>query len=163
MANRKYTDDDIIEAVKSSHSYREVCRKLNLCDHGGSPSHLKKIISNMKLDTSHFTGKSWAKGESFLTNNNIRKKDISEILIENSGWNSHNLKNRLLKENIKEYKCECCNNSEWNGKPIPLELHHINGIHTDNRLENLQLLCCNCHAQTETYSKQKNINMEKLV
>ena len=83
MANRKYTDDDIIEAVKSSHSYREVCRKLNLCDHGGSPSHLKKIISNMKLDTSHFTGKSWAKGESFLTNNNIRKKDISEILIEN--------------------------------------------------------------------------------
>ena len=155
MASKKYTDADIIKAVKESFSYREVCRKLGISDRGGSPGHIKKKINNLGLDTSHFTGKAWAKGQTAQENSVIRKKDISEILVENSGWNSYKIKNRLLKEGLKEYKCERCGNTEWNGEPIPLQLHHINGDHTDNRLENLQILCPNCHAQTDTYSKQK--------
>lgn len=63
-----------------------------------------------------------------------------------------NIRNRLLSEGIKEHKCECCGLTEWLGHPISLELHHLNGIHTDNRLENLQVLCPNCHAQTDNYS-----------
>ena len=73
------------------------------------------------------------------------------LLIENSGWTSHNIRNRILSEGIKEHKCECCGLTEWLGHPIPLELHHLNGIHTDNRLENLQVLCPNCHARTDSY------------
>ena len=83
---------------------------------------------------SHFTGARWNRGETSETHSSIKKKDISEILVENSGWSSGNLRKRLIKEGLKEAKCECCGKTDWLGVPIPLELHHINGIHTDNRL-----------------------------
>ena len=63
---------------------------------------------------------------------------------------------RLIIEGKKEKKCECCGNTKWNDLEIPLELHHINGNKTDNRLENLQLLCPNCHALTNNYRGKKN-------
>jgi hypothetical protein len=58
----------------------------------------------------------------------------------------------------KEAKCSCCNLKEWNGKPIPLELDHINGDGTDNTLKNTRLLCPNCHAQTDTYKSKNSDN-----
>ena len=67
------------------------------------------------------------------------------------------LSKRLIKEGYKEYKCEECGISEWNGKRIGLELNHIDGDNGNNRLCNLQLLCPNCHSQTHTY-KARNIN-----
>jgi len=66
------------------------------------------------------------------------------------------LKHRLIKELKWEHICKICNLKEWNSKPIHLEIDHINGIHNDNRIENLQFICPNCHAQTDTY-KGKNI------
>lgn len=63
----------------------------------------------------------------------------------------------MIKEGLKEAKCECCGRTEWLGIPIPLELHHINEVHTDNRLENLLVLCPNCHAMTDNH-----LNVEKL-
>lgn len=61
--------------------------------------------------------------------------------------NAHKLKNKLIKQKVKERKCEICGRTEWNDMEIPIELHHINGNHFDNSLENLQILCPNCHAQ----------------
>lgn len=79
-------------------------------------------------------------------------------LFKNSTYlNTNHLRERLLKEKIKECKCEICNNIEWLNYLIPLELHHIDGINTNNSLNNLQLLCPNCHAQTDNY-RGKNIN-----
>jgi 5-methylcytosine-specific restriction endonuclease McrA len=60
---------------------------------------------------------------------------------------AHKLKLKLIEEGYKKHQCEICLNSEWMGLPIPLELHHIDGDHTNNRLENLQVLCPTCHAQ----------------
>lgn len=158
MAKRKYTDQQVINAVKESHSIAEVCRKVGLSERGSNPTTIKKIIINLNLDTSHFTGQAWSKGKSSYQDSRIRKKNISEILVKNSGWSSHAIKLKLLDEDIKEHRCEWCGNTEWNGQPIPLELHHLNGDHHDNRLENLQILCPNCHAQTDNYSGGKISN-----
>lgn len=152
MASKKYTEEQLKQAVKDSKSYAEVCRKIGISPKGGNLNTVKKKIEDLNLDKSHFTGARWNKGLTSSDHPSIKKKDISEILIENSGWTSHNIRNRLLKEGIKEYKCERCGKSEWMDEPIPLELHHLNGIHTDNRLENLQILCPNCHALTNNYS-----------
>ena len=61
---------------------------------------------------------------------------------------------RLIDDGIKEARCECCKLSEWMGKPIPLELHHKDGNHYNNDLSNLEILCPNCHAQTDNYSRR---------
>jgi hypothetical protein len=65
--------------------------------------------------------------------------------------NRGHLKRRLIKAGLKENRCEICGITEWRGRPLPMELHHLNGDGTDNRLENLQLLCGNCHTQTDNW------------
>ncbi len=61
------------------------------------------------------------------------------------------MKSRLMLAELKPPFCDSCGLEEWQGRPISLELHHINGDGYDNRLENLQLLCPNCHSQTDTW------------
>jgi 5-methylcytosine-specific restriction endonuclease McrA len=61
------------------------------------------------------------------------------------------LKKRLLREGVKQNRCEVCGISEWRGQSLSMALHHVNGDGLDNRLENLELLCPNCHSQTSTY------------
>ena len=91
----------------------------------------------------------------FIKHNHYEQNNIAlsleKILIKDSEYNRTKLKARLVKEGLKEYKCECCGITKWNSKPITLQLHHINGIHNDNRLSNLQLLCPNCHSQTDNF------------
>lgn len=81
----------------------------------------------------------------------VPPKLLSEILMENTPYSSYKLGRRLIKEGLKEHKCECCGRTTWLDQEIKLELHHINGNHDDNRLENLQLLCPNCHSYTDNY------------
>ena len=92
---------------------------------------------------------------------------ITEFLKNNGKFiTAPKLRNRLLEEGFKEEKCEKCNNTNWMGVKIPLELHHINGNHYDNRLENLQILCSNCHSIEHNYSnnstKISTLNNELL-
>jgi len=74
-----------------------------------------------------------------------------EELLASPNRNRNHIKRRLIKAGLKEERCEACGLTEWLGKPISLELHHVNGDGKDNRLENLQVLCGNCHAQTNTW------------
>ena len=154
---RKWTEAQFIDAVNSSLSYAQVLEKLGLKIAGSNYDTVKRKIKELNLDTSHMTGKAWNQGERFII---IKPAEpLSKVLVEHSTYtNSNSLRKRLLKEGIKEYKCECCNRTEWLGKPIKLELHHINGIKDDLRIENLQILCPNCHAYTDNY-RGKNIGM----
>lgn len=71
-------------------------------------------------------------------------------------YQTHKVKKRLLSEGYKQHSCESCGLSEWMLNPIPLELHHRNGVRLDNSLDNLELLYPNCHAFTDNY-RAKNI------
>lgn len=152
----KYTKEQIEEVVSNNLSVASSLRALNLRPAGGNYKWFKKIIKDYNLDISHFTGQGWNKGKK---NNYNRSIPLEEILIENSTYvSSNSLRKRLLKEGIKTHKCEKCNNETWNDLPIPLELDHINGNNIDNRIENLRVLCPNCHAQTESYRGKNKVN-----
>lgn len=154
-----YTKEQCEEAVKKSFSIAGMLKELKLIPCGGNYITAKRLIELYNLDTSHFTGSAWNQGENFIK---IKEtKPLSEILKENSFYSSYKLKNRLIQEGYKEYRCEKCKRTEWEGEAIPLELHHINGIHDDNRLENIQILCPNCHAQTENYRGKKISNKKE--
>lgn len=152
----KISNKEFSEIVKSSLSIAEVIRKCGRIPAGGNYRSIKKRIVQLNLNTNHFTGQGWNVGERYISP--VKAKPLVEILVENSFYQSYKLAKRLLKEGLKERKCECCGNITWLGKDIPLELHHINGDNTDNRIENLQILCPNCHALTDNY-RGKNKGM----
>jgi DNA-binding CsgD family transcriptional regulator len=79
-------------------------------------------------------------------------KPIGEIFAANTRRGRGHLKQRLLSAGLKDGSCERCGIAEWRGQPLSMALHHINGDRLDNRIENLELLCPNCHSQTDTYS-----------
>lgn len=92
------------------------------------------------------------------------KYSVQEVCVENSKYGRKNLKNMLFKFKLKEKKCEICGlGEEWNNKVISLTLDHINGIRNDNRLENLRILCPNCHSQTDTFASRNKQKVPKAI
>lgn len=76
---------------------------------------------------------------------------LEELLVIGRQTTRRHLKARLISEGLKENRCEICGITEWLGRPLSIQLHHRNGNGRDNRLENLEFLCANCHSQTDTY------------
>ena len=148
---RKYTDTQLIEAVKTSQSIRAVLQKIGLTPAGGNYESIKKRIAELSIDTSHFLGQGILKGKSHAYNT----RPLGEVLIHKKLENTWRLKKRLLAEGVKKHRCENCNRTKWLDSPIPLELHHIDGDRTNNTLQNIELLCPNCHSLTDNYRGSK--------
>ena len=146
----KWDLNELPDIVKSSTSIRQVLQKLGLKPAGGNYVQVRKAIKELNLDTSHFLGQGANKGRRFGP-----KRPLSAYLENGIPIKSHALRLRLLKENVFSHQCNCCGITEWNGLPTPLELEHKDGNHHNNSLDNLELLCPNCHAQTDTYRGKK--------
>lgn len=128
----------IEEAIKSSKTMSEAAKKMNM------------PFSTFKRKAGDLYNPN--QGGRGTKKPNRLKIPLCEILKGlHPQYQSNKLRIRLFDEGIKKYECESCGNKEWLGKPISLEIDHINGISNDHRLENLKILCPNCHAQTETY------------
>lgn len=147
---RSYTKKEFIEAVQSSRSKAQAITKLGLTAAGAAYKVFDDAVEALDLDTSHFTGQAWNRNRKHAS-----KRPIEVYLTNERKIASHALKLRLWSEGLKEKVCETCGVTEWLGKPAPLCLDHINGDNKDNRLENLMILCHNCHAQTETFTGKK--------
>lgn len=159
----KYVDDrynkiNLLEIVKDSKTKSECLRRLNLSTNAGNFDTLNRYIKKYEIDISHFECVTDGL-KIYVSSITIPIKDI---LIENSTYSSTNhLKKRLYKEDLKQRRCELCNQGEdWMGKKMSLILDHINGVNNDNRLENLRIVCPNCNATLDTHCRGTRITKE---
>ncbi len=156
----RWEKKNLEKAIKNSQCKSDILRSLNISIKSGNFQTLDRYCKKYCIDISHLKYKQ-DRGNKFH-----EIKSNNELFVENSDSIGKTIKERILKHNLIEYKCECCgNNGEWMNKKISLQLDHINGINDDNRLENLRFLCPNCHSQTKTYSAKnktlKNISSLK--
>ena len=145
-----FSKEQLEEFVKESHSYRQLAAKIGYSEKSGSSSALaKEMVEYYHFDTSHFLGAGWNKDNfdysRFQYGKAMKTESARPALVYKRSW-----------------KCEKCGLSTWLDQPIALEIHHKDGNHINNLEENLQLLCPNCHAQTENY-RGKNINKQGML
>lgn len=143
--NIKDLEPIIKEAIASSKSMMEAASKTSL-----NFKTFFKYAKILGVFTPNPSGKGIKKNKPY----SIQTKDILEG--NQPQFQTFKLLKRLFKENIKERKCEICNITHWNNQFAPLELDHIDGNPYNHNLDNLRVLCPNCHAQTSTY-RGKNI------
>ena len=131
------------EIANKCKSKADFCRELGIVPSGGNYKTIDNIIKDYNLDISHFSKNPWNYGMHYTIG---KKLTLEEMLVEDTPIkNNGNLKKKLFRAGLKKEACEVCGYKE------NLELHHINGNNCDNRLENLQILCPNCHAKTNTF------------
>jgi hypothetical protein len=138
-----YTSKELIDTINKCNSIKKITEELNL--HASYSKYIKAFIDTNNIDISHFEKNSGSIS---------RKIPIQDRLVKNGkNVKSDTIKNYIVKNNIVENKCSICNlEPMWNGKKLTLQLDHINGDHYDNRVENLRLICPNCHTQTDTFT-----------
>lgn len=149
VRKRSWAKNELESAVKTSFSFRQVLLKLGLQEAGGNYEQVKKYIREFKLDINHFKGKGWSRGLIGIGKPLI---PLNKILKKSSSFQSFKLKKRLFAAGIKNKNCEECGWAKYSkdGR-LPLELDHINGDRHDNRIENLRILCPNCHSLKLTH------------
>lgn len=152
MTYTKYTKELMQDAVNNSLSIAGVARYLGLRIAGGTQTHISNKIKMYQIDISHFTGQGHNKGK--IAKNRMPADEILIILPDGSYRAKPDRLRRALQEKGVPFLCNSCGlSNKWNGKPLQLEVNHISGDWLDNRFENLEFLCPNCHSQDEDSNK----------
>ena len=130
----------ILNMIERNEPKVSICRLLMV-----KQDTLNKYLKKYGLE---YNGNQNRKGRPHLES----RKDYKEYTENGKFINTSRLRQILIEQEVKEKKCESCGLEEWMGKPIPLELHHIDENRFNNKLENLKILCSNCHMQEHNYS-----------
>lgn len=144
-----YSEEEFQKIVQESVSMTDCCKRIGLSPNGSNGrNQIKKRCNELGIDYTALQSSNPPDKHFY------NKREYKDILVEHSTYqNRVNLKNRLIKDGLLEYKCAICGNTgTWNNMALSLQLDHINGVNDDNRIENLRLLCPNCHSQTDTFS-----------
>lgn len=156
----KYTKELLQDAVDNSQSMMGVLRYLGLRQAGGTQAHVARRVKEFELDTSHFNGKSHNRGKPSL--NRLSSDQVLILRTDGKRTKRPQLKRAMLEVGFV-YQCSLCKiGPEWNGLPLIIEIDHINGEWTDNRVENLRFLCPNCHSQQETTNQSWKFTPNKV-
>ena len=131
--------DDILNWIEQHQSKAFMCRELKC-----KPETLNSYLKQMNIEYAGNMGGKGIKSDP--------KYKTAEEYIKGTCVKSHILKQKLIRDGLKEAKCEICGLKEWLGNPIPLELDHIDGNHYNNELHNIRIICPNCHALQPTNS-----------
>lgn len=148
------TNEDFTRLVENNFSVSAVLKVLGLVSRGSNFRSFQERVDFLKINTSHFTAN---------RDKSSQRIALEDIIFHNlhPQYKSSHLKKRLLDAKLKENKCEICNITEWNGKPISLHLDHINGDNGNNHLSNLRILCPNCHSQTDTFGARNKKTLRR--
>lgn len=145
------------DLVMRSRSYAQVLVALGLPPAGRPQRELVARIAALGINTDHLRGHGWSRGETTKSNATVarsvakRTRPDEDVFVANSRCEKGPALVKRLLARGWPYQCAICGISEWQGKFLVLHLDHKNGIHNDNRLTNLRLVCPNCHSQTDTY------------
>jgi len=147
----RYTETELRTAVRDAKCLSDVLRHFGLRAAGGNFRVLRWYLQRWEISTEHFDADAARRARSRLG------APLADLLVPGSGYGRRSLKERLYAEGLKQRRCELCGQGEeWRGRRMGLVLDHINGVHDDNRLENLRVVCPNCAATLDTHCGRSN-------
>jgi hypothetical protein len=146
---KKWTDAQMMDAIKNSETISDVLLKVGLSIRPGNYDTVRSYVSRHNIDLSHMKGKSCGRGRR-------PPLPLESIFCVESKVHRGTAKRYLLKNGIVKNECCLCKQGpEWRGEPLVMVLDHINGISTDYRMENLRLLCPQCNSQQGTFCRRR--------
>jgi hypothetical protein len=148
----RYTEEDARAAIAASRSYTEALRRLGMRAAGGNFRTIRRYVETWHIPVDHFDPD--AVRRQVLGRSPV---PLERVLVSGSTYQRARLKERLFTERLKARRCELCGQGElWHGRRMSLILDHVNGVHDDNRLENLRIVCANCNATLDTHCGRNN-------